>query len=210
MIQTRHYKLAELANAELESIARALTRGAVAVLATDTVYGIGTGAFCEDAVRRICLLKNRPAAQPFQLLLPDIQTAFKLAVFSPKAQRLACAYWPGALTLILPPSTEGKPLLRGAQGLGLRVPAFEPLRRLLRAMDTALICTSANLHGQPVITDETTVAAQFQGKVDFILTAGVLSPIASSVVDFVQHPPRLLREGKITKIELARTSGVTL
>lgn len=209
MIQTKHYKLAELSERELQQISRALTDGAVAALATDTVYGLGTGAFCEDSLNRICTLKNRPLTQPFQLLLPDVQTACKLAEFSPAAARLARTFWPGALTLILPPSDEGKPLLCTSQGLGLRVPAFEPLQRLLRALNGPLACTSANLHGQPVLTQEDELSRYLDGKVDFMLTAGTLSPVASCVVDFTKQPPQLLREGKITKIELARVGQVT-
>ena len=209
MIQTKHYKLAELSESELQQIVRALTDGAVAALATDTVYGLGTGAFCEASLNRICALKNRPITQPFQLLLPDVQTAFKLAEFSPAAARLARTFWPGALTLILPPTNEGKPLLRGFEGLGLRVPAFEPLQRLLLALNGPMACTSANTHGQPVLTKEAELTEQFNGKVDFMLTAGTLSPVASCVVDFTKQPPQLLREGKITKIELARVGQVT-
>ena len=209
MIQTQHYKLAELSDTELTELAQALTRGAIAAVATDTVYGLATGAFCETSLNRICALKNRPLTQPFQLLLPDVQTAFKLAEFSPAAARLAHTYWPGALTLILPPAEAGKPLLRGANGLGLRVPAFKPLERLLAAANGPLACTSANVHGQPVLTQEAELIRQFNGAVEFLLTAGTLSPVASSIVDFTQQPPQLLREGKITKIELARISGIS-
>lgn len=210
MIQTKLYKLAELSESELQQIAHALTRGAVAALATDTVYGLGTGAFCEEAIRRICALKNRPLTQPFQLLLPDVKTAYRLAEFPPAARRLAQHFWPGALTLILPPSDDGKPLLRASQGLGLRVPDFKPLQRLLQALSGPLACTSANLHGQPVLTKEDDLLRQFDKTVDFILTAGTLSPQASAVIDFTQQMPQLLREGKITKIELARIGQVTL
>ncbi len=208
MKQTKIYKLASLSEDELTGIAQHLTQGALAVLATDTVYGLGTGAFCEETIAQICALKNRPLSQPMQLLVSSVEEAEKLAVLNPPAQQLARAYWPGALTLILPPTEQGKKLLRGAQGLGLRVPDFDPLNRLLARMPVPLACTSANLHGQPVITDETCLENQFGGQVDYILTAGTLSPVASSVVNFICHPPRLLRAGKISKIELSRTSGV--
>lgn len=205
---TKSYKLAELTADELAHIARHLAQGALAVLATDTVYGLGTGAFCEGTIARICALKQRPLSQPIQLLVPSIAAAEKLAVLPDPARRLAQMYWPGALTLILPPTKDGEKLLRGAAGLGLRVPAYEPLTRLLQQMPVPLACTSANVHGRPVITDETWLEKQFAGQVDYLLTAGTLSPVASSVVDFTAPTPRLLRAGKITKIGLARISGV--
>lgn len=209
MKQTQHYKLADLTAAQLQTIARALAGGACAVVATDTVYGLATGAACEDTIRHICTLKNRPFTQPFQLLVPDTDTAYKLAQFVPAARRLADAYWPGALTLILPPTPAGKPLLRTSAGLGLRVPDFAPLARLLKAVNGPLACTSANVHGQAPVTQEKGLATQFNGQVDFMLTAGTLSPMASSVVDFTQPVPQLLREGKITKIELTQVSGIS-
>ncbi len=209
MKQTKIYKLPELSAELVRHIAAHLAQGALAVLATDTVYGLGTGAFCEETIARICALKQRPLSQPMQLLVPSVEEAEKLAVLTGPARQLARAYWPGALTLILPPAKQGEPLVRGAQGLGLRVPDFSPLTRLLAHMPAPLACTSANLHGQPVITEETGLEKQFGGQVDYVLTAGTLSPVASSVVDFVCNPPRLLRAGKISKIELSRTSGVT-
>ncbi len=208
MKQTKIYKLADLTAAQISQIAKHLTQGAVAVLATDTVYGLGTGAFCEASIARICALKQRPLTQPMQVLVPSVEGAKKLAVLEGPSRRLAEKYWPGALTLILPPTSAGEKLLRGAAGLGLRVPAYEPLTRILQQMSGPLACTSANVHGQPVITAETFLEKQFSGQVDYILTAGTLSPVASSVVDFTVCPPQLLRAAKITKIELARTSGI--
>ena len=105
---TKSYKLAELTADELAHIARHLAQGALAVLATDTVYGLGTGAFCEGTIARICALKKRPLSQPMQLLVPSVAAAEKLAVLPDPARRLAQMYWPGALTLILPPKWSFK------------------------------------------------------------------------------------------------------
>ncbi len=194
-------------NVEVTALARALEEGAVAVFATDTVYGIGTGAFCETAVQKIYTIKQRPLAQPLQILVASVEQARQVAQFSPAALQVAQKYWPGGLTLIVPSTKEGEPLLRGAKGLGLRVPAYEPLRRVLSQMRMPLCSTSANVHGQPVLTDEASVLETFDGQVDYILLGGTLSPTASSVLDVTVNPARLLREGSILKQDLQQVWG---
>lgn len=209
-MNTQIFKLHALSADSLQQAARALQQGAVAVFATDTVYGIGTGAHCENAVRTIYTLKQRPLSQPLQLLAADRATAGQWAHFPPAAEKLARAYWPGALTLILPPTPQGRPFLRGAQGLGFRVPNEPFLQRLLAQLNEPLCSTSANLHGQPVLTDEQTVLDTFTGHVDYIFTNGTLSPTPSSVVDFTRPQPRLLRAGALSQTQLEQTCGILL
>ena len=197
-------------NVDGVALAHALEEGAIAVFATDTVYGIGTGAFCETSVQKIYTIKKRPANQPLQILVAQIEQARRIGQLSPGAVQVAQAYWPGGLTLILPPTDEGKMLLRGATGLGIRIPAYEPLRQVLAQMKGPLCSSSANLHGQPVLTQEQEVLSAFDGLVDFIWLGGTLSPTASSVLDVTVTPPRLLREGSILKQDLARVYGAPI
>ena len=206
MKQTRIFRRAALTEADTAYLAQQLAQGAVGVFPTDTVYGIGTGARCEEAVAEIYRLKARPERQPLQLLFASTERAREAAYFSPQAQRLAQAYWPGALTLILPPLAHATALARGFAGLGIRVPKDDFLSRLLAVTDGPLACTSANVHGQPVWTEEAPVLRAFEGKADFIVLGGTLSPTASSVVDLMRRP-RLLREGQLTRAELEKTLG---
>lgn len=199
---TRIFDVHTLTDAQKSEIARALSEGAVAVFPTDTVYGIGTGAFCEESTQKIYQLKNRPATQPLQILTASVEQAQSVAIFNEAARKLASAYWPGALTLILPPSEKGKNLTRGFAGLGLRVPKYPPLTDILAQMMMPISSTSANLHGQPVLTDEREVLSAFAQKVDIIIKGGFLSPTASSVVDLTGKNPVLLREGALSKTDL--------
>ncbi|MCQ2411123.1 MAG: L-threonylcarbamoyladenylate synthase [Elusimicrobiaceae bacterium] len=154
MSRTCIIKAAQVTAAEISHLAGELEQGAVAVLPTDTVYGLGTGAFCEKSIERIYQLKNRPGGMPLQLLAATVQQARQVAQFSAGAEKLATRFWPGGLTVILPPASSGKKLARGFAGLGLRVPACAVLGDILGRMAGPLACTSANLHGQPVVTDE--------------------------------------------------------
>lgn len=210
MSRTHIFKTIEMTPVAVQQAARALDEGAVAVLPTETVYGIGTGAFCEKSIQEIYRIKERPANSPLQILTGTADQARRVAVFSPGAERLAAAYWPGALTAILPPTEAGRPLTRGFAGLGLRVPGNVFLTGLLSQMQNPMACTSANLHGQPVITEENTLLETFDGKVDFIFLGGSLSPVASSVVDLTGPQAVLLREGAIPRLALEKHLGAPL
>ena len=210
MSRTHIFKITEMTPAAVLQAARALDEGAVAVLPTDTVYGIGTGAFCEESIQTIYRIKERPASSPLQILTGTVDQARRVAVFTPGAERLAQAYWPGALTAILLPTEAGKPLTRGFTGLGIRVPGHVFLTGLLAHMQNPMTCTSANLHGQPVITDEKTLLETFDGKVNYIFLGGTLSPVASSVVDLTAPQAVLLREGGVACPELEKTLGAPL
>ncbi len=207
MKPTKIYEMPALTPAQIERVADALCHGAVAVFATDTVYGLGTGAFCESAVQEIYRIKNRPAQQPLQLLVAGMEQARQVGQFSPQALRLAQAYWPGGITLIVPPNEKGAPLLRQAAGLGLRVPALDALQEILKKMSMPLASTSANVHGQPVLTRAEEVADTFAGQVDLILTQGTLTPTASSVVDCTKEEVQILREGSIAAENIIRTAN---
>ncbi len=200
-MKTQIFPINELSETQAAEIARAINAGAVAAVATDTVYGLAANAFDEQAVSRIYTLKERPAGMPLQILLDSAQTAARLTRWNAAAARLAEAYWPGALTLILPASQEGENLLRGAKGLGLRVPNHAGLLQVLKVLQQPLACTSANVHSQPVITQERELIDFADGKVELILTGGDLSPVASSVLDMTGEPV-LLREGALSRVQL--------
>ena len=200
-MKTQIFPINTLTDEQLSQVARAVENGALVALATDTVYGLAANAFDEKAITRIYRLKERPSGMALQILLSCVQAAQKIVRWDDRAEKLAQAYWPGALTMILPANEMGKPLLRGFGGLGLRVPAHAGLLRFLAALQVPLACTSANVHGQPVITTEKELMDFCEGEADFILTGGTLSPVASSVVDLTAKA-ELLREGALSRLEL--------
>ena len=206
MPQTRIFKAADLTFTQMAQLARHLEAGATAVLPTDTVYGLGTGAYCEEAIRTIYRIKNRPSAVPLQLLAGNVEQVRQAACLPDEAEELAARFWPGGLTMVLPPNEKGQVLTRGFAGLGFRVPANAFLQQLLGQLSVPLACTSANRHGQPVITEEKILLETFDGQVDYILLAGTLCPVASSVVDLTAQP-LLLREGTISRSEIEQTIG---
>ncbi|MBO7238662.1 MAG: L-threonylcarbamoyladenylate synthase, partial [Elusimicrobiaceae bacterium] len=153
-MKTEIYSINEMTTAQLSEVAHAVQSGALVAIATDTVYGLAANAFEETAIARIYNIKKRPADMPLQILVDSTQLARSLVLWNESASQLAQVFWPGPLTMILPPNKTGEPLSRGFAGLGLRVPKHCGLLRFLSAFRRPLACTSANEHGRPVITTE--------------------------------------------------------
>ena len=209
-MKSRIYRIEQMTPQQLEQAAALIDGGAVAVYPTDTVYGIGACAFDEGAIRRIYQIKQRPAGAALQILTGSVEQARQITQWSDDAEKLAAAFWPGALTIILRPNEKGEPLRRGFEGLGLRVPAHPPLARLLGAMKYPLASTSANLHGRPVFTREDEVTEFFDGKADIIFAGGTLGARASSVLDLTGPQPVLLRQEALSRKALEKVLGKTL
>ena len=197
-MKTQIFPLNQLSAFQLTEIVNALKNGAVLAVATDTVYGVACDAFNVAARQRIYALKHRPDTVPLQILIDGIDTAKQLVQWDKRMEQLGRACWPGPLTIISRATVRGQTLLNGSKGLGLRMPNHAGLLKLLAAFQAPLACTSANVHGSPTITKETDLCAFCQGKVEYILTDGTLSPVASSVID-ITGVPTLLREGSLSR-----------
>ena len=170
-----------------------LEAGHLVVFPTDTVYGVAAHPDRPDAVRKLYVLKQRPESQPIARLAADAAQVrdAEPAAWSAGAEALAAAYWPGALTLVLP--------YRGAS-MGWRVPNHGVPQAVARAVGQPLVVTSANPHGEPDATDAATAASYFPTGVDCILDSGP-SPVQvpSTVVSLLEAAPQVLREGVVTQ-----------
>jgi len=170
---------------EPEGIARAveiLRAGGLVAFPTDTVYGLGADAKSEAAVTRLALAKGRPEAKPFSLLVASMHMARAIAIFDRRAEILASAFWPGALTLVLP--------MRHEAGIAPRATAQE--------FGKPIAAPSANPSGSPSPLCASDVANGLGGKITALLEA----PPApdgrdSTVIDLTSQRPRLLRAGAI-------------
>ena len=184
-----------------------LTAGGLVAYPTDTLYGLGANAFLEPAVAKVFAVKRRPPDQPLPLLLADAGQLDWVAQDIPEiARRLADAYWPGALTLVVP-RAACVPLLvtGGAPTVGVRVPAHPVPRELARRLAAPLTGTSANRSGGPSPTTADEVRAQLGADVDLIIDGGPCAlGTPSTIVDVSSEPPRVLRVGAVTLADLGR------
>src|SRR5690242_19874927 len=132
--------------AGIEAAARCLRSGGLVAFPTETVYGLGADAGNGEAVARLYAAKGRPAFNPLIAHVADLAAARKVGVFNADAEKLAAAFWPGPLTLVLPkqPVCRVSDLaLAGLDSVALRVPAHPVAQALLKAFGKPVVAPSA-------------------------------------------------------------------
>ncbi|MHB2026354.1 MAG: L-threonylcarbamoyladenylate synthase [Elusimicrobiota bacterium] len=182
----------------LEDIAKAAKSCKIIAFPTDTVYGLGSTGLIKAAGRRIYQIKGRPAVKPLPVFVKSAEAAKRWVEWTPLAEALAKKFWPGALTLVLRPTKEGRLLtFPEYQTVAVRAPNHPLLLRLLELSDVPWASTSANISGSPALVDGEAVAAQFDGIVDYVLCAEKTPGIESTIVDSTGAAPRITRQGAI-------------
>ncbi|WP_135255530.1 L-threonylcarbamoyladenylate synthase [Thermus caldilimi] len=180
---------------KVQEAAETLRRGGLVAFPTDTVWGVLARMEDEAACRRIYELKGREEEKPLQVLVADLESALRLADLGKlreKFLRLAEAFWPGGLTVVVP--GQGIPPWISRDGsVGLRMPAHEALRELLRRVGGHAAATSLNRSGEPPVRSEAEARAF---AVDYVFPGEAMG-LASSVVDL--RTGKVLREGAIPK-----------
>jgi L-threonylcarbamoyladenylate synthase len=187
-----------------------LRNGELVAFPTETVYGLGADAGNPDAVRRIFTAKGRPADHPVIVHLYDTSQLAEWARVVPEgARKLAAAFWPGPLTLILPRVVHVDDVVTGGlDSVGLRVPSHPVARALLTAFGGGIAAPSANRFGRISPTTARHVADDLGDAVTMILDGGACDVgIESTIVAFSGDEPMLLRPGAIGLSDLFRVLG---
>ena len=190
--------------------AECLRRGEVVALPTETVYGLAANAFDERAVAKIFQIKGRPSHNPIIVHVADLALAGEcVAQWPPVAAKLAKAFWPGALTLVLPRSKKIPDLVTAGGGtVGLRWPSHPFMQAVIRECGFPLAAPSANLSNQLSPTNAVHVRSQLAGKIPLIVDGGQSQVgIESTVLDLSVSPPAILRPGMIHEASLAAVCG---
>jgi L-threonylcarbamoyladenylate synthase len=187
-----------------ESIARAaeiLRRGGVVAFPTETVYGLGADALNAEACARIFAVKRRPHFDPLIVHVLDAGgiAALSTGADDPRLLRLADAFWPGPLTLVLPRRDVVPGIVTaGLETVAVRVPSHPVARALLEATGRPIAAPSANPFGYISPTTAGHVEAQIGGDVDLILDGGPTEHgLESTIVDLSGDAPLLLRPGAV-------------
>ena len=199
--------------AAIARAAQRLREGSLVAFPTETVYGLGADAANPEAVRRIFAAKGRPADHPVIVHLGDAaQLAQWARKVSDEAMKLAKAFWPGPLTLILPRAPHVGDILTGGQdSIGVRVPSHPVARELLAAFGGGIAAPSANRFGRISPTTAQHVADDLGDATAMILDGGACPiGIESTIVAFTGDRPVLLRPGGIGVVALTRALGRTL
>ncbi len=189
--------------ADPDGIARAadlLRQGLLVAFPTETVYGLGGDARDGEAVARIYEAKGRPSFNPLIAHVASVEAAQRFVQWSDQAERLANAFWPGPLTLVLPlkPGHGVSSLVTaGLDTLAVRVPAHPTARALLAAVDGPVAAPSANPSGQISPTTAAHVHAGLGGRIAAVLDDGPCGVGLESTIVGLAGEPSLLRPGGV-------------
>jgi tRNA threonylcarbamoyl adenosine modification protein (Sua5/YciO/YrdC/YwlC family) len=175
-----------------------LSRGGLVAFPTDTVYGLGALASINEAVEAIYRAKARPPEKSIPVLVAGWAEASSVAVPVPPAERLARAFWPGPVTIVLRRTSRLDGALWPSGSVGVRAPNHPVALALLRSAG-ALATSSANRSGEPSVRTAGEVRRSLEGRVDLIVDGGrTPGGQASTVVDCTGVAPVVLREGPVS------------
>jgi L-threonylcarbamoyladenylate synthase len=193
-------------NSETRKLAAEIVaNGGLIAFRTDTFYGLGVDPFNASAVARIVSLKGRDEGKPILLLISDVRDVDRLLQSKPPLfDRFIHKFWPGPLTMVARAVSALAPEVTAHTGtVGLRLPDEENVRDLVRACGGTLTATSANPSGHEPARSSVEVESYFPNGVDLIIDGGdVTVTKPSTVIDIAEFPPRVIREGAISRVEL--------
>jgi L-threonylcarbamoyladenylate synthase len=191
-------------------LARVLAKGGLVAAPTETVYGLAADALNAKACRAIFKAKGRPANDPLIVHVDSLTRARTIADFSPAALAVAKAFWPGALTLVLPKKPAVPPIVTsGLPSVAVRMPAHRLFRKLIKLSGCPLAAPSANPFGY---VSPTTAGHVYQGlgnRIDYILDGGSAKIGVESTILDLRDPlhPALLRPGAVSREALQSVLG---
>ena len=193
--------------------ARSLASGKLVAFPTETVYGLGADATNGEAIARLYRAKGRPAFNPLIAHVHDLRAARAIARFSPLAEKLAAAFWPGPLTLVLPRTADCNVVDLATAGLttiAVRVPAHPIALDILRGIGRPVVAPSANISGHVSPTAADHVLSDLAGRIDLIVDGGPTSVGVESTIVACLDQPLLLRAGGVTRTAIEALLGQPL
>ena len=195
---------------DLSQAAEIIRRGGLVGIPTETVYGLGANGLDPKAVSRIFEAKGRPQDNPLILHITDVSWLERYCKEIPlTAYKLAEAYWPGPMTMILPrKDMVPDAVTAGLDTVGMRCPSHPLCHELIRLADVPIAAPSGNTSGRPSPTTAEHMREDMDGKIDAIVDGGPCSVgVESTIIDLTCTPPRLLRPGGISLEQLRAVLG---
>ena len=190
--------------------AKILAAGGLVAFPTETVYGLGADATNGQAVARLYAAKGRPAFNPLIAHVADLPAAKRLARFDAAAERLAGAFWPGPLTLVLPKaagSMVAELATSGLDSIAVRAPDHRVARALLDAFGKPVVAPSANRSGHVSPTTAAHVETDLSGRIDLIIDGGPTPVGVESTIVACLGEPVLLRPGGVPRAIIEAALG---
>ncbi len=182
-----------------ELLCNLINNGELAIVPTDTVYGIIADATNEEAIRKVYFAKHRSFSKPLIIMVSSIDMLKRYVKdISSVEQKLIEKYWPGRLTILFKKNNEISNLLtNGGEYIGIRLPDNKDLCALMNMLNKPLISTSANISDTMTITDITMLEDELKNNISYIVDGGVLTDLPSTLVKVEDGNIIFLREGEL-------------
>jgi L-threonylcarbamoyladenylate synthase len=203
----------DISKKQLETALTLLHEGKLVALPTETVYGLAADASNERAVAKIFQVKGRPSNHPVIVHIGSVNQLSQWAKDIPDyAHKLAKAFWPGPMTLILKKQSQVLDAVTGGQdSVGIRISSHPVMQKILKHFNSGLAAPSANRFGHISPSLAKHVKQSLGDKIDLIIDGGATSiGIESTIIDCTQDHPRILRPGMITADEIEQITNLAI
>lgn len=191
--------------AALSRAVEILADGGIIAYPTETFYGLGADATNENAIRKIFDVKGRNFNNPISIIIAGEEDLPPLVDDVPDcALKLIKAFWPGPLTIVFKASAQISPLLTAQTGkIGIRISSNASAMAIAKMLGRPLTATSANFAGAPECSTVSDVIRQIGDKIDVVFDGGkTAGGVGSTIIDVTARPPKILREGVISRREM--------
>lgn len=190
------YQLNELTQSQIQNLGHQLAKGQIAVIPTDTQYGIVTSALQEKSVEKIYQLRRRSPTKPMIILISKISDITDLGIsLKPHQIEILNKFWPNPVSIIIPVTNPDLQYLhRGKKSLAFRMPKVDWLQDLLK-VSGPLVAPSANFEGEKPSATINEAETYFDSQLDFYIDGGILDNPASTIVRFDQDSYQIIRQG---------------
>lgn len=200
---------------EINKIAKEIVMGKNVIFPTETVYGIGTNAFDQEACERIFSIKGRPNNKPLIVLISDFKMLKQMVSHVNEIERkLIEEFWPGPLTIIFKKKEDSNipdVVTAGQDTIGVRMTSGKIARLLIQKAGVPIVAPSANLTGQPTGTKIEEIIKDLGDQADYIIDCGNLDKqIPSTIVKVKNDKIYIIRQGSITKEQLEKIAIVEM
>lgn len=194
-------------NEELDEVVNALNNDKIVVFPTETVYGIGGNALKVEVINKLFQAKKRNYGKPISLLVGSIDKIKNIAYVDKNEEKIIKAFMPGELTLVLKKKACINDLVTaGKNTVGIRIPNHNIALTILNKVDYPLATSSANISGENNIADFDEIINDLKDYVDIFIKGNISDDLkASTVVELNNDIVNILREGKISKIDIEKT-----
>jgi tRNA threonylcarbamoyl adenosine modification protein (Sua5/YciO/YrdC/YwlC family) len=183
----------------IDSVVQILLKGGVIIYPTDTMYAMGCSIQSQQAVNRICEIRQiKPTKNRFSFICSDLSAISNFAKVSDFAFKILKRYLPGAYTFVLPASSKvPSVLVQSKKTVGIRIPDYAPMLEIVRQLGHPILTSSLPTDGLDIedYTDPSLIAEQYGNQIDLILDGGIGGLIPSTVIDLQDDMIDIIREG---------------